>query len=54
MGAVEPPEAEGETRDPFSEGELSTLLSYLSQPKTPTGSRCLHPSAPSAGLENGR
>lgn len=30
MGAVEPPEAEGETRDPFSEGELSTLLSYLS------------------------
>lgn len=30
MGAVEPPEAEGETRDPFSESELSSLLSYLS------------------------
>jgi integrase len=30
MGAVEIPEAEGETRDPFSESELSSLLNYLS------------------------
>ncbi len=30
MGAVEIPEAEAETRDPFSEGELSSLLTYLS------------------------
>jgi integrase len=30
MGAVEIPEAEGETRDPFSEAELSSLLTYLS------------------------
>ena len=29
MGGVEIPQAEGETRDPFSEGELSTLLTYL-------------------------
>jgi integrase len=30
MGAVEIPEAEGETRDPFSEAELSSLFTYLS------------------------
>ena len=30
MGNVEVPEAVGETRDPFSEGELSALLSHLS------------------------
>src|SRR5665213_3643203 len=30
MGAVEIPEAAGETRDPFSEAELSMLLNYLS------------------------
>jgi integrase len=30
MGAVETPKAESETRDPFSEGELSTLLGFLS------------------------
>ena len=30
MGGVEIPEAEGETRDPFSEAELSSLLAYLS------------------------
>ena len=30
MGAVEIPQTDGETRDPFSEAELSSLLSYLS------------------------
>lgn len=30
MGNVEIPEDEGETRDPFTEGELSSLLTYLS------------------------
>jgi integrase len=30
MGAVEIPEGEGETRDPFSAAELSSLLTYLS------------------------
>ena len=37
MGAVEPPEAEGETRDPFSESELSSLLNYLSAAKDVDG-----------------
>ena len=37
MGAVEAPEAEGETRDPFSEAELSTLLNYLSATEDPDG-----------------
>jgi integrase len=39
MGAVEPPEAEGETRDPFSEAELSSLLGYLSASEDATGKR---------------
>jgi integrase len=37
MGAVEVPEADGETRDPFSESELSALLSYLSSSKDADG-----------------
>ena len=37
MGAVEIPEAEGETRDPFSEAELSSLLTYLSAPNDAEG-----------------
>lgn len=37
MGSVELPEAEGETRDAFSESELSMLLSYLSAPKDADG-----------------
>ena len=37
MGAVEIPEAEGETRDPFSESELSALLTYLSATKGAEG-----------------
>lgn len=37
MGSVELPEAAGETRDPFSEGELSALLTYLSAAKNTEG-----------------
>jgi len=37
MGAVEIDEAEGETRDPFSAAELSSLLTYLSATKDAEG-----------------
>jgi integrase len=37
MGAVEIPEAVGETRDPFSEAELSTLFNHLSATKEAGG-----------------
>ncbi|MGD1031407.1 MAG: site-specific integrase [Opitutaceae bacterium] len=37
MGSVELPETEGETRDPFSESELSSLLNHLSATKDAEG-----------------
>lgn len=37
VGGVELPEAEGETRDPFSESELSLLLGYLAASKDVEG-----------------
>jgi len=39
MGAVEIPQADGETREPFSEAELFTLLNYLSADKDADGTR---------------
>lgn len=39
MGSVEAPEAAGETRDPFSEAELSALLNYLSATAMVTGAK---------------
>ena len=37
MGGVEIPQSEGETREPFSEAELSSLLAYLSAPNDVNG-----------------
>jgi integrase len=37
MGSVEIPEAAGESRDPYSEPELSSLLTFLGASKTPEG-----------------